>query len=93
MVDEWSKKYSHKDLLIHQHAACIQFTTNSIQTAFGTHLVEQGVFCWRLRIMSIEHDDLEPAHLHIGVIENNISVFQTYKCTSWWDDCGYQLHS
>ena len=50
--DQWSKKYSHKDFTIDSDSAVLKFKGGSIQTAFGKHVVEQGVYNWKLKIIS-----------------------------------------
>ena len=50
--DEWSKKYSNKNLLINEIGTKLSINSAKLQTAYGQHVVQEGIFIWKLKILS-----------------------------------------
>ena len=90
LCEEWSKKHSHKDAIINGTKTNIKFVSDMRRTAFGTLVVEEGVFRWKLKIISFDNLREGYGYPYVGVIENDVDLTE-YKNYGFWDEVGCQL--
>ena len=76
--DEWSVKYSSHDIDINATNNMITINTKDHNTAFGQHVVEEGIFIWRIKMISI-HRGIYQAPPYVGIMEDNEDNLRAYK--------------
>ena len=90
--DIWSKRYSNPACEIDADGTNIRFDTDSDCTAFGEHVVESGIFIWRLRVIFMIYNyEMFIAHPYIGIVDCDEADLEDYRSTGSWDRIGYQL--
>eukprot|EP01084_Bolivina_argentea_P109548 195826_1 len=93
--DKWSKKYSHKDIIINEESiSSISWSACDEGTAYGSEVIDHGVFEWRIKILCplSRIYQVYSAGPLIGIIEDNESVLQRWQDDIEWNECsdGYQ---
>ena len=68
--DEWSRKYSHHDIEINQKEGMITVNTPNDASAYGTTIVSEGIFIWRVKIVLFDYD-VYGGIPYIGIIKND----------------------
>ena len=53
ICDKWSKKYSSKQIKIDEFESMIFAEQDDRSTVFGEAVVSEGIFTWRIQIMSM----------------------------------------
>ena len=89
LLDTWNRKYSHKDITIDENAGIMRVNVAEHVTAYGTLVVSQGVFKWKIKILSTDYGTNAPSW--IGIVEDDESLLQQYYNNSHWDNNGCQL--
>lgn len=96
LQDKWSEKYLNRDNEIHEETKLMTnlYTSKCYSTAYGDSVVDDGIFKWRLKIMSLKYPSgyEEKESPYIGIIEDDTEHLERYKYDVNWDDYGYQLH-
>lgn len=94
LCDEWDIKNSHPDLTIFGNLSTIRLEMNdrtrTEMTAFGAQKVTEGIFKWRLKIISLKLGRFD-ASPYIGIIEDTDDNLKKYKTSGAWQQVGYQL--
>ena len=90
LCEEWNKKYSHPKAIIDETKANIKFIDGMRQTVFGNYVVEEGVFRWKLKIISFNNMRDGYGYPYIGIIENDVDL-TGYQNYGFWDEVGCQL--
>ena len=89
--DKWSRKYSHDDIIIDGIKNTITFSKDTNVTAFGSHVAENGIFKWKIRIISISYESVFKAYPYVGIIKDDDSVLKAYTDRASWEYDGYQF--
>ena len=89
MYDEWSEQYKSKDISIDDKTSIITFDSDDDSTIYGTQIIKDGIFKWRLKLISFR--STSQASPYVGIIENNPNYLKMYSDDNNWDDYGYQL--
>ena len=88
--EEWDEKYSSKDIKIDETKSMITVTSNESPTVYGTHSVSEGIFVWKIRMIS-----WEPATWgsppFVGITEDIDKHLVEYKNVSGWTTKGYEM--
>ena len=86
----WSKEHSHKDFLINGQS--LTFNSKNVQTAFEGNEVKEGVFKWKLKIVTNTMDYSKATTFpYIGIIESNTRNLKKYINKGSWQSVGCQL--
>ena len=90
--DEWSIDYSHEDYTIFPSNLITASGKRSI-TAFGSHVVSEGKFVWRIKIISLVYsdDNMTCYPPYVGIIEDKEAYIKKYIDDSNFEEYGYQL--
>ena len=97
--DEWDKENSHPDTNIDENGTRIEFRMSEEEashgtpmpiTAFGKQIISQGVFIWKLKIISIKWVE-DYALPYIGIIKHSKENINEYKTRGSWERIGLQL--
>ena len=89
VCDKWSKKYSHHDIIIDDIDNTITFDADHTATAFGTRLVDTGVYKWMIKRLTKESTYYK-TYPYIGIIKDNQENLDKYIDSSSWEYVGYQ---
>ena len=69
----------------------LHFNSDEELTIFGEHVIERGVFLWRLKIIKIEcNNDSVIPDPHIGIVTSDDEYLQKYTYSLNWEQ-GCQL--
>ena len=90
--DQWDDEISSDDINIDEQSSIITIDDNEYCTAFGKHIVTQGIFVWRLKFVTVKRDGWH-APPYVGIMENNDKNIKQYGGNSMglWERDGYQL--
>ena len=92
LYDSWSKKYSHTSAIIDDVTNVITFNSGKPCTAYGCHVVDTGIFKWKIKILSRCDEDKRCHHYpYIGIIKDDNEVLQTFADDPDWESEGYQF--
>ena len=87
---KWSKEYSNEDLSIDEES--LKFDTKYVSTAFGDNEIKEGVFRWKLKMMTNTMDYKKyNAYPYVGIIESNTGNFEGFRSRGSWQRVGCQL--
>ena len=89
VCDKWSKEYSHPDIIIDDTDNTITFDADDTATAFGTRLVDNGVYKWVIKRLTKQRSQYK-THPYIGIIKDNQQDLEKYVDISSWEYVGYQ---
>ena len=91
--DEWSKRWSNRYISIDKITNTITFKTNNYATAFGTNVAKDGIYRWRIQIISLisSHNTAGKEYPQIGIIFDVPQNLQWYVDNFGWESNGYQL--
>ena len=85
--DEWSKKHSHTEFKINENNCILKIDNNKTMTAFGSHVVIDGVYKWKIKIVSCRFLDV----YHIGLIQDSDMNMKIYSESEYWHKCGCMI--
>ena len=88
--DQWSTKYSSSKIEIDKDGLSFVVKEDACHSAFGEHVVRDGLFVWRIQIMVNQIDADEHEGPYVGVIVDNEDNLARYADGDNWEDCGYQ---
>ena len=90
LCDEWSKKYCNPFIEIDTLGCMVYSTSGADLTAYGTHVVSDGIYKWRIKIIQLT--TFGASHPpYIGIIENDEKYITAYTNNINWEKYGYQL--
>eukprot|EP01084_Bolivina_argentea_P227005 383392_1 len=90
LCDIWSEEYSSSWVEIDSTKSKIKFETSSDATAFGKTVVTEGIFVWRVQIISIKFGVWQ-APPYVGIVEATEQNLYSFQNSSSFEDAGYQL--
>ena len=76
LCDQWSEKHSDEHLKLNADKSIVTCQGNhEVSTAYGDTKVEQGIFEWRIKILSLTRPKPTSVHMHVagpfvGIIED-----------------------
>ena len=80
ICDEWSRKCSSSDFQIGDIESIIECSKeSSLSTAFGKSVIVNGIFVWKIEIISWNPSPSEDAELFIGIVEDNDEHLERYQ--------------
>ena len=89
LCDEWSSCESHKDIGIDEMECIVRANSDSQITAYGSNIVTEGIYRWRLKIISLNTESY--GSIYVGIIENDEVYLSIFKDKITWDSRGYQV--
>ena len=94
VCDEWDATFSSKRIKIEDDKSSL--TVQSIgasdgPTAYGSVVVCEGIFKWRIKIIGRERTDNFHESPYIGIVEDKKEFLEESKDDDHWDQHGYQL--
>ena len=92
IYDEWSKKYSSDNVIINNDTkSMLTINTKEYVTAFGSHIVTEGVFKWKIQMQKMTNKPGFGKPPFVGIMEDSEANLKRYKDDCNWDDNGYQF--
>ena len=89
--DQWSKQHSHPKIIIDEEQQKITINPTKCVTAFGSTLVEQGIFSWKIKIDRIDPArKWKSAYPYVGVIKDDDDNSKFFTSSGYWNGRGYQ---
>ena len=93
--DEWSELHSSEYIVIDKEQNMITFLTSLTSTAFGEHIVADGTFTWRIKLIELYLGPYKQPP-YVGIIKVDVSIldkfdWKVYKTGFRWNRIGYQL--
>ena len=89
VCDEWNTKYLHERINVNYVGDIITFESYVSMTAYGCHVVEDGIFIWQIKILSISLPS-DTGYPYIGIIKGEEYIMPNYTLGSSWEQYGYQ---
>ena len=91
LYDEWCQEYKHSDVSIGTDTSIISIDTDKDMTIYGKEVVEEGVFKWRIKIISFTNSYSKTYYPFIGIVINDKDHLNGYLDDVDFDDIGYQF--
>ena len=92
MYDEWNEEYSSKCIKIYENKSMMLVARKGLPTVYGTHVVSQGIFIWKIKILVWNSTNfLEPRAPYVGITEDIDSHLKEYTNQRGWCTKGYEL--
>ena len=89
IYDEWDKIHSSHNVTFDTTKNKVTFTLEDASTVFGSEEVDDGIFKWKIKIISMTQDST--AYPCIGIIKDEESILEKYKDRDDWESNGYQF--
>ena len=90
LYDEWSEKYKSEHISIDANKSMVTINTNNAITIYGKEVVKEGIFKWKVKIISFTYNDFG-SYPHIGIVQDNENDLNNYLGNTDFDDFGYLL--
>ena len=92
--DKWCKKHiDDKYVWIDQDLMRIKILKDDSVSVFGECVVKEGIFAWKLRIITIKYNGFMGAPPFIVMIKSDDEYLREYKMTTNWERVGCQFAS
>ena len=94
ICDEWSQKYKSKRsrIIIDRDNAIVTINTRYGISIYGTEVIKEGVFAWRVKIISLATSDSSGAYPSGGIVEDDEAKLNEYLNDNDFDEFGYLLY-
>lgn len=87
--DTWNKEFSSSNVNIIHERNIVTFNTDSQVTAFGNHVVSEGIFIWKLKLIKLNRGHAK-APPYVGIIKESETNLWQHSNKVSWETCGYQ---
>ena len=88
--EEWDEKYSSSFIKIDATKSIITITTDESPTVYGTLVVSEGIFVWKVKMISWEPTQWGSPPF-VGITEDIHEHLEEYKDASGWTKKGYEM--
>lgn len=92
--DVWNQKYSNDSFTIdHISNKLISdiFFSGDCGTAYGTQVVGEGIFNWKIKTISYKYNMQFISHPYIGLIEDDEHILLDHSDQGSWQSYGFQF--
>ena len=90
ICDEWSQNYVSRAITIDHHTAIVTINDNSEVSIYGNRVIKQGIFTWRVKIISFTCA-YTPDYPFIGIVVNDEEQLKKHIHDADFEDFGYVL--
>ena len=83
ICDSWNREYTSSKIEINDEGNQIKVIGRSLHTAFGTHIVERGVFEWNIKCDSVKIGSNNSPPF-FGLIHDDMAIIKNNKDDAFW---------
>ena len=87
--DEWSREYTNNDINIDAITNEIKSNSKGMMTAFGSQTVQNGVYKWQIKLLSLTSK--KHYYPYVGIIKSDEEHLRKYVDNGLWEPVGYQF--
>ena len=90
-VMNFVQRYSSDAIEIDETKTVITMRSMNTATAYGTRIVSEGIFKWKIKMVKWTHDGISGSPPFIGIIEDDDKYLKRFRNATGWFSYGYEL--